>query len=123
MPCARNTLIVASVPRGAAISIQGRDGRTSSVERVPSSRSTRTSTSVIVSWSPGNSMRLPARPAGPASTERRSSSESGSSWTLGSSTLRTPSGSFSATGRRMPASTGVRQSTLNWPGAVSLSSR
>ena len=68
-------------------------------------------------------MRLPARPFGPASIQRRSTSESGSSCTLGSLRFRTPSGSFSTTGRRMPASTGVRQSTLNWPGAVSLSSR
>ena len=60
---------------------------------------------------------------GPASIERRSTSESVSSCTAGSFRFFTSSGIFSTTGSRMPARTGVRQSTLNWPGAVSLISR
>ena len=59
----------------------------------PSSIATRTSTSVMVSWSPGNSMRLPASPFGPASIERRSTTESASTCTVGSFRLRTPAGS------------------------------
>ena len=55
--------------------------------------------------------RLPASPSSPASSTRRSSNESVSSCTVGSATSRTPSGSFSTTGRRMPERTGVRQST------------
>ena len=66
----------------------------------------------MVPCRPGNSMRVPARPPSPASIERRSSSESVSSCTVGSSTLRTPSGSRSATGRRMPDRTGVRHSDV-----------
>ena len=93
------------------------------VHFLPSSISARTNTSVIVNWSPTSSMRLPASPSGPASIERRSTSESASSWTMGSFRFLTSSGSFSETGKRMPARTGVRHSTLNWPGAVSLISR
>ena len=55
------------------------------VERAPSRVSTRTRTSVIVACKPKNSMRLPARPPG-AVIIRRSTIESGSSRTLGSTT-------------------------------------
>ena len=69
----------------AAISTHGCDGRTivgpASCRRASA---TRTSTSVIVNCSPTNSMRLPASPFGPASIQRRSTSESASSWTMGS---------------------------------------
>ena len=44
---------------------------------VPSSISKRTSTSVIVNCNPGNSMRAPANPFGPAVIQRRSTSASG----------------------------------------------
>ncbi len=65
----------------------------------------------MVACRPGNSMRLPESPPGPASIRRRSRSESVSSCTDGSFTLTTPSGIFSAIGSRMPDSTGVRQRT------------
>ena len=50
-------------------------------------------------------------------------SESVSSCTAGGFRFLTSSGIFSTSGNRMPAKTGVRQSTEYWPGAVSLISR
>ena len=101
----------------------GATGWTIAAHFRPSSISIRTNTSVMVSCKPGNSMRLPARAFGPPAIHRRSTNESASSWTSGSRTFLTLSGSLSMTGRRMPASTGVRHSTLNSPGAISLVSR
>ena len=96
------------MPCAAAISTHDCDGRTIVVHLRPSASSIRTSTSVIVPCSPTKSIRFPERPPGPASIVRRSSSESESSWTVGSFTLTTPSGIFSMTGRRIPERTGVR---------------
>jgi hypothetical protein len=55
-------------------------------------------------------MRLLVSPL-PVSINRRSTRESGNSRNTGSVTFRTSSGNFSTTGRRIPASNGVRHST------------
>ena len=123
MPCTTYVSATSHHDCAAAISTHGCEPRAIAVQVRPSSICTRTSTSVIVSCRPANSMRLPASPSGPASSQRRSTSESASSWTSGGLTFRTSSGSCSAIGRRMPASTGVRHRRSNCPGAVSFSSR
>ena len=78
---------------------------------------------MIVACRPGNSIRLPERPFGPASIDRRSTSESVSSSTVGPRTVRTSSGTRRAIGRRMPERTGVRHRRSYRPGAVSRISR
>src|SRR5262245_49027489 len=123
MPCTMYAPATSTQACEATISIHGCDGRAMVVQLRPSSSSTCTNTSVIVAWSPTNSMRLPASPFGPASTRRRSTRESASSRTVGSFRFRTSSGIFSTTGRRIPPKTGVRHSTSYQPGAVSVISR
>ncbi|MNO85074.1 hypothetical protein D3C76_764340 [compost metagenome] len=123
MPWTRNAPATENAPGVAVISIQGCAGWTRVVVRLPSRCETRTSTSVMLACRPMNSIRCPTNPAGPASMTRRSISESFSLLSTGSTTVCTPSANRSATGNRMPESTGVRHSTSKRPVAVSLSSR
>src|SRR5438876_236033 len=123
MPWTTYAPATASALCEGAISTHGCEGRTSVVNSRPSAISTRTSTSVIVPWSPGNSTRRPASPRAPKAIERRSRSESVRSCTVGAVRSRAPSGSFRTTGRRMPDSTGVRHRRSQRPGSVSLISR
>ena len=89
----------------------------------PSSISTRTSTSVMVACSPGNSIRFPGQPVRPGIDPVALDERIRQLLHRGLSHVFTPSGSCRAIGSRIPDSTGVRHKNVYWPGAVSFISR